>query len=129
MKRSLALVTFLVREYDEAIAFFTGSLGFNLVEDTTLGPDKRWVRVAPAGADGTCLLLARAAIPEQQEHIGRQAGGRVFLFLQTDNFQRDFDEMRRCGCSFWRNPGLKRMGRWRSSPTFTETNGSPRTEK
>jgi catechol 2,3-dioxygenase-like lactoylglutathione lyase family enzyme len=111
MERRLALVTFLVREYDEAITFFTGSLKFSLEEDTLLAPGKRWVRVAPAGANGTCLLLARAATPEQQEHVGRQGGGRVFLFLQTDNFQRDFDEMRRRGVQFLEEPRTEAYGK------------------
>jgi len=111
MERRLALVTFLVREYDEAIAFFTGPLKFSLEEDTVLGPDKRWVRVAPAGANGTCLLLARATTPEQQEHVGRQGGGRVVLFLQTDNFQHDFDEMGRRGVQFLEEPRTEAYGK------------------
>jgi len=82
---SIALV---VRDYDEAIAFFTRSLGFELLEDTPVSAEKRWVRVVPPGG-GPTLLLARAATPEQAESVGRQAGGRVFLFLETDDFVRD----------------------------------------
>ena len=84
----LAHLTFLVRDYDEAIAWFTGKLGFALAEDTDLGGGKRWVRVGPAG-EGARLLLAKAATPGQVAHIGKQGGGRVFLFLETDDFARD----------------------------------------
>lgn len=84
----LALVTYLVRDYDEAVAFFCGQLGFALIEDTVMSQDKRWVRVSPKGDAGATLLLAKAATPEQQAAIGRQAGGRVAFFLNTD----DFDE-------------------------------------
>ena len=87
----LALVTFLVRDYDEAIAFFCGQLGFALVEDTVLSEDKRWVRVAPKGAAGATLLLAKAATPEQDAAVGRQAGGRVGFFLSTDDFDATYD--------------------------------------
>lgn len=78
----LALVTFLVRDYDEAIAFFCGQLDFALIEDTVLSDGKRWVRVAPKGAAGATLLLARAATPEQDAAIGRQTGGRVGFFSE-----------------------------------------------
>ena len=87
----LALVTFLVRDYDEAIAFFCGQLGFALVEDTVLSEEKRWVRVAPKGAAGAALLLARAATPEQDAAVGRQTGGRVGFFLNTDDFDATYD--------------------------------------
>lgn len=82
----LALVTFLVRDYDEAIAFFCGQLDFALIEDTVLSDGKRWVRVAPKGAAGATLLLAKAATPEQDAAVGRQTGGRVGFFLNTDDF-------------------------------------------
>ena len=88
IERSLGSVTFLVRDYDEAIAWFTGVLGFVLIEDAALDEGKRWVRVAPS-ADGAALLLARASTPEQAAAVGRQGGGRVFLFLHTDDFARD----------------------------------------
>jgi catechol 2,3-dioxygenase-like lactoylglutathione lyase family enzyme len=88
MTQRIAHLTFLVRDYDEAIAWFRGKLGFALMEDTDLGGGKRWVLVGPAG-EGARLLLAKAATPEQVTHIGKQGGGRVFLFLETDDFARD----------------------------------------
>jgi len=104
MRQSLATVTFLVREYEEAIRWFTETLRFRLVSDTPLGDGKRWVLVEPPGAAGTRLLLAQAANPEQAAFIGRQAGGRVFLFLNTDDFQRDYEDMRARGVSFSEEP-------------------------
>lgn len=87
MKQSIVHVALVVRDYDEAIAFYTQKLGFTLLEDTYQPEqDKRWVVVAPPGGGGTNLLLARAATPEQEAFIGNQAGGRVFLFLRTDDF-------------------------------------------
>lgn len=88
----LGYVALVVREYDEAIAY-TDMLGFRLVEDTVLSDEKRWVLVAPPGSHGTSLLLARAATPEQASRIGNQTGGRVFLFLHTDDFWRDYSQM------------------------------------
>lgn len=88
MTRTIASLALLVADYDEAIAFYVDNLGFSLIDDTPLGDGKRWVRVAPTGG-GTALLLARADGPEQAAHIGNQTGGRVFLFLETDNFARD----------------------------------------
>jgi catechol 2,3-dioxygenase-like lactoylglutathione lyase family enzyme len=104
MSRQLGAITLLVRDYDEAIAFFTGKLGFTLVEDTPLGGDKRWVKVTPGGGAGTGLLLAQAATPEQLAAVGRQGGGRVFLFLETDNFARDYRAMRAAGVEFIEQP-------------------------
>jgi catechol 2,3-dioxygenase-like lactoylglutathione lyase family enzyme len=104
VRQRLAHVALLVREYDEAIAFFTQALRFRLVQDTDLGGGKRWVLVAPPGASETALLLARAATPEQAAGVGSQAGGRVFLFLHTDDFQRDYDEMRSRGVRFVEEP-------------------------
>jgi catechol 2,3-dioxygenase-like lactoylglutathione lyase family enzyme len=105
MKQRLALVSFLVREYDEAIAFFVGQLGFTLVEDT-FRPEqqKRWVVVAPPGSDGCQLLLARATTDEQRASVGRQTGGRVFLFLHTDDLRRDYAVYRGKGVVFAREP-------------------------
>src|SRR5690242_2129426 len=103
MTQRLATLTLLVRDYDEALAFFVGTLGFELLEDTPLGAGKRWVRVSPPGraADaGTSLLLARAATPGQQARVGDQTGGRVFLFLETDDFRRDYERWRRNGVRF-----------------------------
>ena len=91
MKQSLAHIAVVVRDYDEAIAYYTNTLGFILIEDTVLSETKRWVMVQPAGAENGCmLLLAKAATPEQEKYIGYQTGGRVFLFLYTDNFERDY---------------------------------------
>ncbi len=104
MKRSLAHVSVVVRDYDEAIAFYTERLGFRLVEDTEVAPGKRWVLVAPSAAGGSCVLLARAATPEQASRVGNQTGGRVFLFLHTDDFRRDFEAMSAKGVRFVRGP-------------------------
>ena len=92
--QTLGHVALVVREYDEAIAFFTQALGFLVIEDTPLDGGKRWVMVGPRGSKGTTLLLARAATSEQAAHIGNQTGGRVFLFLHTDSFWRDYEEMK-----------------------------------
>jgi len=110
MPRRIASVALLVRDYDEAIAWFTGVLGFVLVEDTPLGPTKRWVVVAPLGGDGTRLLLARAASEAQTARIGDQAGGRVFLFLHTDDFARDFEALTARGVAFVEEPREESYG-------------------
>ena len=105
MNQAILHVALVVRDYDEAIAFFCEKLHFTLVEDTYQPEqDKRWVLVAPPGSSGTTLLLARASTPEQEEFIGRQSGGRVFLFLRTDDFWRDFNAMRASGINFVREP-------------------------
>ena len=104
---ALALV---VRDYDEAIAFYRDKLGFELVEDTPLGPDKRWVRLAPPGSTEACLLLAKAATPEQAARIGDQTGGRVFLFLETDDFQRDYERLLEHGVHFREAPRREAYG-------------------
>lgn len=104
MTQRLAHVALLVRDYDEALAFFTQALGFDLIEDTDLGGGKRWVLVRPPGAVETALLLARAATPEQEAAVGNQAGGRVFLFLHTDDFARDHARMRTHGVRFIEEP-------------------------
>ena len=105
MNQAILHVALVVRDYDEAIAFFCEKLHFTLVEDTYQPEqDKRWVLVAPPGSSGTTLLLARAATPEQEDFIGRQTGGRVFLFLRTDDFWRDFNAMRASGINFIREP-------------------------
>ncbi len=98
-------VALVVRDYDEAIDFYCNTLHFTLVEDTYQPEqDKRWVVVAPPGSQGASLLLARASKPEQEPFIGRQSGGRVFLFLRTDDFWRDYNEMRAKGVKFIREP-------------------------
>jgi catechol 2,3-dioxygenase-like lactoylglutathione lyase family enzyme len=104
MVQTLAQVTFLVHNYDEALAFFTGSLGFRVVEDTPLSESKRWLVVAPADSTGPSLLLAQAATPEQVGCIGKQAGGRVFLFLHTDDFWRDYRAYQSRGVRFLETP-------------------------
>jgi catechol 2,3-dioxygenase-like lactoylglutathione lyase family enzyme len=110
MPQKLGYVALVVREYDEAIAFYTQSLGFRLIEDTDLGKGKRWVLVRPPGSSGTDLLLARAATDEQASRIGNQTGGRVFLFLHTDNFWRDYRELIAGGVKFCRPPSEESYG-------------------
>jgi catechol 2,3-dioxygenase-like lactoylglutathione lyase family enzyme len=105
MAQSLAHIALVVRDYDEAIAWFTQKLGFVLVADEYQAEqDKRWVLVAPPGPAGTSLLLARASTPEQARFIGDQAGGRVFLFLRTDDFERDYAAILGKGVAFVRPP-------------------------
>ena len=111
MTQSLAHVALVVRDYDEAIAWFTDKLGFTLVaDDYQPEQDKRWVLVAPAGSAGASILLARASTPEQAAFIGNQAGGRVFLFLQTDDFARDHESMIAKGVRFVRPPKTEPYG-------------------
>jgi len=112
VKQSIAHIALLVRDYDEAIEFFTGKLHFSLLEDSYQpAQDKRWVVVAPPGSTGTSLLLARASTPQQQKFVGNQSGGRVFLFLQTDNFERDYADMLAKGIRFVREPLQAEYGR------------------
>lgn len=110
MKQHVALVALLVRDYDEAIAFYTEALGFTLLEDTDLGGGKRWVRVAPPGAQGTALLLAQADGDEQARSIGQQTGGRVGFFLYTDDFWRDHAGMSERGVRFLETPRVEDYG-------------------
>lgn len=107
--QAVAAVTLVVHEYDEAIHSFTHCLRFNAVEDTVLSPTKRWVVVRPAGG-GTALLLAKAASPEQAARVGDQTGGRVFLFLQTDDFWRDYRDMKGRGVRFTEEPREEEYG-------------------
>lgn len=100
----LGAMALLVRDYDEAIAYFTQSLGFELIEDSPQGPGKRWVVVAPPGSRETRLLLAKAADPRQLQAVGNQSGGRVFLFLHTDDFQASYAAMRARGVRFCEEP-------------------------
>lgn len=110
MKQYIAHMALVVADYDEAIAFYTQQLNFTLVEDTVLSEDKRWVLVAPPGAKETCLLLAKAADEEQQSRIGNQTGGRVFLFLYTDDLKRDYEQMIARGVVFVREPVTEAYG-------------------
>ena len=111
MRQSIVHVALVVRDYDEAIRFYTQKLGFTLVEDTYQPQqDKRWVVVAPPGSSGATLLLARASGPEQERVIGNQTGGRVFLFLSTDDFWRDYNRMVSLGITFVRPPKVEPYG-------------------
>jgi catechol 2,3-dioxygenase-like lactoylglutathione lyase family enzyme len=114
MAQTLGYVALVVRDYDEALAFFTRSLGFLVIEDSVAkdrsGNEKRWVLVSPPGSRGTSLLLARASTPEEASRIGNQTGGRVFLFLHTDDFWRDYSEMQKRGVKFREAPRQETYG-------------------
>ena len=110
MKQTLASIAIVVKDYDEAISFYTTQLEFDLIEDTILSETKRWVLVAPKNSDGCKLLLAKAANEEQQSRIGNQTGGRVFLFLHTDNFWRDYNNYKAKGIEFVRPPSKEEYG-------------------
>jgi uncharacterized glyoxalase superfamily protein PhnB len=112
MKQHLALLALVVADYDEALAFYTQKLHFTLLEDTRLSDTKRWVRVAPPGSEsGGCgLLLAQAATNEQRSRIGNQTGGRVFLFLHTDDFARDYQNLLQQGIQIVRQPSVEPYG-------------------
>lgn len=110
MNQNLVQIALVVREYDEAIKFYTEVLNFTLVEDTSMTPTKRWVIVQPPGSSGCQLLLAKAVGDEQLSRVGNQTGGRVFLFLHTDNFQRDYEFLKNKGVSFVREPSNEPYG-------------------
>lgn len=111
MKQSIVHIALVVRDYDEAIDFYVNTLGFELLDDTYQPEqDKRWVVVAPPGGSGTTLLLARASKPEQEAFVGNQAGGRVFLFLNTDDFWRDFERLKARGVRIVREPKQQDYG-------------------
>lgn len=110
MKQQIAHIALLVSDYEEAISFYTTKLNFTLVEDTFLTGTKRWVLISPPGFSGCCLLLAKAANDEQRSRVGNQTGGRVFLFLHTDNFQRDYQDMVNKGISFVKAPVKEEWG-------------------
>lgn len=111
MTRRISEVALLVRDYDEAIRFFTNVLRFDLLEDEARGGGKRWVRVAPSAGNGMALLLAKAATPEQERAVGNQTGGRVFMFLHTDNFDEDYDHMILQGVHFTEKPRHESYGK------------------
>lgn len=111
MKQSIAQISLLVADYDEAIAFYTQKLHFTLVEDTKMSETKRWVVVAPPGGEGCKLLLAKAVNEEQQSRIGNQTGGRVFLFLHTDNLDSDYQNLVQQGVTITREPSIESFGK------------------
>ena len=111
MSASLESVALLVRDYDEAIRFFTRALGFELLEDEPRESGKRWVRIGPKGGAGAALLLARAATPEQELAVGNQGGGRVFLFLRTTDFDADYARMQAAGVRFAEKPRHEAYGK------------------
>jgi catechol 2,3-dioxygenase-like lactoylglutathione lyase family enzyme len=108
--RTIGHIAVVVRDYDEAIAYYTDCLGFTVIEDTPLDGGKRWVLVAPTASNETTLLLARAATPEQAERVGNQTGGRVFLFLHTDDFWRDYHDFKSRGVKFTQEPRSETYG-------------------
>jgi catechol 2,3-dioxygenase-like lactoylglutathione lyase family enzyme len=110
MKQRIAHIALVVDDYDEAIQFYTEKLNFVLLEDTVLSETKRWILIAPKDAAECCLLLAKAATDEQKTRIGNQTGGRVFLFLYTDNFSGDYKAMQEKGISFVREPKVENYG-------------------
>ena len=110
MPAKIATIALVVRDYDEAIAFYTQSLGFTLLEDLQMGADKRWVVVAPSGSLGASLLLAKAANAEQASRVGNQTGGRVGFFLHTDDFWRDHITMKEKGIKFMEEPRVEPYG-------------------
>ena len=110
MNQHIAHISLLVSDYDEAINFYTKKLNFTLIEDTPISDDKRWVRVAPAGSRECCLLLAKASSDEQKKFVGNQTGGRVFLFLYTDNFERDYQNLIQKNIQIVRAPKQENYG-------------------
>lgn len=110
MRQRISQFAVTVRDYDEALAFYVGVLGFECLEDTALGGDKRWVRVRPPGGDGAGILLARAVGAEQVASVGNQTGGRVFIFLETDDFWRDYRRYVAAGVRFVRGPSEEPYG-------------------
>ncbi|MDQ1162579.1 catechol 2,3-dioxygenase-like lactoylglutathione lyase family enzyme [Chryseobacterium sp. SORGH_AS 447] len=110
MKQSIIHISLLVKDYDEALDFYIQKLGFDLVEDTRLSETKRWVLIKPPGSSGCCLLLAKAANEQQLSAVGNQSGGRVFLFLETDHFDRSYQSMLENGISFVREPVVESYG-------------------
>jgi len=110
MKQRLAQIALVVADYDEAIKFYTEVLNFSIIEDTKLSETKRWVLVSPPGSGECCLLLAKAASDEQKSRIGNQTGGRVFLFLHTNNFNRDHENLKSKGVKIVRGPVVEEYG-------------------
>lgn len=123
VQQQIGNIALVVENYDDAIEFYTKKLQFTLVEDTDLGGGKRWVQVSPPNSNGTNLLLAEASNEEQKRAIGNQTGGRVFLFLQTNDFWRDYELMKSNGVVFNEEPELRSMAPSWSSKIFTAING------
>ena len=121
MKRKIVHIALIVHDYDEAIKFYTEKLDFVLIEDTVLSPEKRWVLVKPDKDSECSILLAKANTEEQKSSIGNQTGGRVFLFLETDNFQRDYEKMLEKGITFVREPSQEAYG---TVAVFTDLYGN-----
>jgi uncharacterized glyoxalase superfamily protein PhnB len=111
MQQYLAGISLVVNDYDEAIEFYTRKLSFTLLEDTRMSDTKRWVVIAPPGSTGCTLLLAKAANDAQKAAVGNQTGGRVFLFLHTDNFDRDYNQMQEAGIEFIESPRQEAYGK------------------
>ena len=111
MQQYLAGISLVVNDYDEAIEFYTRKLSFTLLEDTRMSDTKRWVVIAPPGSTGCTLLLAKAANDAQKAAVGNQTGGRVFLFLHTDNFDRDYKQMQEAGIEFIESPRQEAYGK------------------
>ncbi len=111
MQQRIAQLALVVKDYDEAITFYRDKLKFSLIEDTTLSETKRWVLMAPPGDSKTYLLLAKAANEKQLASVGNQTGGRVFLFLHTDDLQRDYERMKEDGVHFVREPSVEAFGK------------------
>ena len=111
MNQHIAHISLLVADYDEAIKFYTQKLNFTLIEDTPISEDKRWVLVAPSGSRECCLLLAKASSDEQKKYIGNQTGGRVFLFLYSDNFERDYQNLIQENIRIVREPKQESYGK------------------
>lgn len=111
MKQKLANIALVVHDYDEAIEFYTQKLHFDLIEDTRLSPTKRWVLVRPKGTDGCCLLLAQASNEAQKQSVGKQTGGRVFLFLHTDDFDRDYKNLQTHNIKIIREASVEAYGK------------------
>lgn len=110
MKQELAAISLVVDDYDKAIKFYTEKLNFRLIEDTPLSETKRWVRVAPPGSTSCSILLAKASSEEQLSRVGNQTGGRVFLFLHTDDFYRDYENLKRNNVLIVRGPSIEEYG-------------------
>lgn len=110
MKQTIAQIALVVADYDEAIEFYTRKLRFNLIEDTILSESKRWVRIAPSGSTECCILLAKAANDEQLSRVGNQTGGRVFLFLYTDDLARDYQNLLDHEIQIVREPSVEAYG-------------------